>query len=97
MPEKPKVIDLEDKIVSRANTDDLTTKQIKKEDYLSQIVNQYDSTRTGTEESESSHTKKTNLERMQELIQKKSSLLDKFKEVDKVQEQEAPVKKQSFV
>ena len=26
-----KVIDLEDKIVSRANTDDLTTKQIKKE------------------------------------------------------------------
>ena len=87
-----KVIDLEEKIVSRANIDDLTT---KKEDYLKNIVNQYDSTGTGTDESESSQTKKTNLERMQELINQKS-LLDKFSEVDKVQEQEAPVKKKSY-
>ena len=93
-----KVIDLEDKIDLKANMDDLTTKQIKKEDYLSQIVNQYDSLGTGKEESESSHTKKTNLERIKE-IQKKNSLLDKFKEVDKQQEQElqAPeVKKRNY-
>ena len=78
--------------------DDLTTKQIKKEDYLSQIVNQYDLSRTGKEESESSHTKKTNLERMQELQkQKKESLLDKFKEVDnKIEIDTEPTKKRSF-
>ena len=89
-----KVIDLEEKIVSRANIDDLTT---KKEDYLKNIVNQYDSTGTGTDESESSQTKKTNLERMQELQkQKRDSLFNKLQEVDNKQEQEAPVKKQSF-
>lgn len=94
-----KVIDLEEKIDLKANMDDLSsTKQIKKEDYLSQIVNQYDSLGTGKEESEALTIKKTNLERMQELQkQKKESLLDKFKEVDKIQEQEAPeVKKRSF-
>ena len=85
-----KVIDLEEKIVSRANTDDLTTKQIKKEDYLSQIVNQYDS-------------KKPNLnlvkaqERQMPSNERKRDLLDKFKEVDKVQEQEAPeAKKRNY-
>ena len=57
--------------------------------------------RTGKEESESSHTKKTNLELNLERIkekQKKSSLLDKFAEVDtKQQELETPeVKKRSF-
>ena len=89
-----KVIDLEEKIVSRANIDDLTT---KKEDYLKNIVNQYDSTGTGTDESESSQTKKTNLERMQELQkQKRDSLFNKLQEVDNKQEQEAPVKKKSY-
>jgi len=99
-----KVIDLEEKIDLKANMDDLSsTKQIKKEDYLKEIVNQYDSTRTGKEESEALTTKKTNLELNLERIkekQKKESLLDKFKEVDnKQQEQElqAPeVKKRSF-
>lgn len=93
-----KVIDLEDKIVSRANTDDLTTKQIKKEDYLTEILNKYDSTRTGTDESESSHPKKTNLDKLIERQnERKRDLLDKFQEVEKQQqEQEAPVKKQSF-
>lgn len=99
-----RIVDLEDKVDSRANMDDLSsTKQINKKDYLSQIVNQYDSSRTGTDKSEALTTKKTNLELNLERIkekQKKESLLDKFKEVDnKQQEQElqAPeVKKRSF-
>ena len=95
-----KVIDLEEKIDLNANMDDLssTTKQLKKEDYLKDIVKQYDSTRTGTEESEALTTKKTNLELNLERLQerKNKSLLDKFAEVDKVQEQEAPVKKRSY-
>lgn len=80
-----KVIDLEEKIDLKANMDDLSsTKQIKKEDYLKEILNKYDSTRTGTDESESSHTKKTNL-------------LDKFKEVDnKIEIDTEPTKKRSF-
>ena len=96
-----KVIDLEEKVVSRANTDDLSsTKQIKKEDYLKDIVNQYDSTGTGREESESSHTKKTmNVTKLAERQNERKSLLDKFAEVDnKVeleQSNEAPVKKRS--
>lgn len=84
-----KVIDLEDKIVSRANTDDLTTKQIKKEDYLSQIVNQYDS-------------KKPNLAKAQERInERKRDLLEKFGEVEnkienQVEQVDEPTKKRSF-
>lgn len=95
-----KVIDLEDKIVSRANMDDLSsTKQINKKDYLSQIVNQYDSSRTGTDKSEALTIKKTNLELLQEKQNKnRRSLLDKFAEVEnKQQELETPeVKKRSF-
>lgn len=91
-----KVIDLEEKVASRANIDDLSsTKQIKKEDYLTQIVNQYDSSRTGKEESESSHTKKTmNVTKLAER-QNERSLLDKFAEVDKKAEleQSTPTKK----
>lgn len=88
-----KVIDLEEKIVSRANTDDLTTKQIKKEDYLKEILNKYDSTGTGREESESSHTKKT-----MNVKNERKSLLDKFAEVDnKQQELETPeAKKRNY-
>lgn len=93
---------LEEKINPRANIDDLSSpKQIKKEDYLKDIVNQYDSTGTGKDKSEALTTKKTNLELNLERIkekQKKESLLDKFKEVDnKQQELETPeVKKRSF-
>jgi chromosome segregation ATPase len=93
---------LEEKINSRPNMDDLSSpKQIKKEDYLKDIVNQYDSTGTGKDKSEALTTKKTNLELNLERIkekQKKESLLDKFKEVDnKQQELETPeVKKRSF-
>ena len=93
-----KVIDLEEKINPRANIDDLSSTKIKKEDYLKDIVNQYDSTGTGTDESESSHPKKTNLDKLIERQnERKRDLLDKFQEVEKQQqEQEAPVKKQSF-
>lgn len=75
-----KVIDLEEKIDLKANTDDLSS--TKKEDYLKEIVNQYDS-------------KKPNFEKLKE-IQKKNSLSSKLQEVDKQQELEAPVKKRSF-
>lgn len=95
-----KVIDLEEKVASGANIDDLSSTKIKKEDYLTQIVNQYDSTGTGREESESSHTKKTmNVTKLAERQNERKSLLDKFAEVDnKVeleQSNEAAVKKQS--
>ena len=84
--------ELEEKIDSKANMSDL---EKKGEQFLQGLIDKHSQARTGTDESESSHTKKTNLERLQEK-QKKSSLLDKFAEVDKVQEQEAPVKKRSY-
>lgn len=80
-----KVIDLEEKIVSRANTDDLTTKQIKKEDYLSQIVNQYDSSRTGTDKSEALNLQKTEVKEVDLSRFKASqnrSFLDKLNAID---------------
>lgn len=82
-----KVIDLEDKIVSRANMDDLSsTKQIKKEDYLKEILNKYDSKKPNL-----------NLVKAQER-QERKSLLDKFQEVEnKQQELETPeAKKRNY-
>lgn len=83
-----KVIDLEEKIVSRANTDDLSsTKQIKKEDYLKEILNKYDSKKPNL-----------NLVKAQER-QERKSLLDKFQEVENKVEIEnqvdEPTKKRS--
>ena len=94
-----KVIDLEEKVASGANIDDLSSTKIKKEDYLKDIVNQYDSTGTGREESESSHTKKTmNVTKLAERQNERKSLLDKFAEVDnKQQELETPeAKKRNY-
>ncbi len=87
-----KVIDLEDKIDLKANMDDLSsTKQIKKEDYLKEILNQYDS-------------KKPNLnlvkaqERQMPSNERKRDLLDKFQEVEnKIENQvDEPTKKRSY-
>ena len=81
-----RIVDLEDKVDSRANMDDLSsTKQINKKDYLSQIVNQYDSSRTGTDKSEALNINKTEVKEV-DLSRFKSSqnrsLLDKLNAID---------------
>ncbi|WP_223065083.1 hypothetical protein, partial [Campylobacter fetus] len=85
---KEEIISLKEQIndLEEQKEDLSSTKQIKK-DYLSQIVNQYEST-----------AKKTNLQQLQEKQKEKekSSLFRKLEEVDKQQELEAPVKKRSF-
>ena len=81
-----RIVDLEDKVDSRANMDDLSsTKQINKKDYLSQIVNQYDSSRTGTDKSEALNINKTEVKEVDLSRFKASqnrSFLDKLNAID---------------